>query len=365
MHRLLTRQIRRHLNGEAPESLQAFLAAVDEAYTGFDADRSVCERSLDISSRELMARHEESTRRNAELQILKKELEVRVAERTRELRSANEQLKVDIAHRVQMEEALRNAEEKYRSIFQAASDGIFQTTADGRYLACNPALARIYGYASPEELIASVTDIAHKLYVEEESRPRFRKLMAEHGRVSGFEARVYRKDGSIIWISETARAVYNGNGTFMYYEGFVADITARKAAEDALRESEERYALAIRGANDGLWDWNLRTGLIHFSARWKEMLGCREEQVGNLLDEWFSRVHAEDLESLQAAIAAHRDGLTPHFEIEHRMRHADGGYRWMLSRGMAIRDAGGKALRMAGSQTDVTVRREAYSRCAA
>src|SRR4051794_37533619 len=94
MHRLLTRQVRRHLNGEAPELLQTFLAAVDEAYTGFDADRLVCERSLDISSRELMARHEESTRRNAELQILKKELEVRVGERTRELRSANEQLRL-------------------------------------------------------------------------------------------------------------------------------------------------------------------------------------------------------------------------------------------------------------------------------
>ena len=109
----------------------------------------------------------------------------------------------------------------------------------------------------------------------------------------------------------------------------------------------------------GLWDWNLRTAQIYFSTRWKQMVGCLEEQVGVSPQEWFSRVHADDLASLQAAIAAHRKGLTPFFEIEHRMRHEDGRHRWMLSRGIAIRDQAGEATRMAGSQTDVTARKEA------
>jgi diguanylate cyclase (GGDEF)-like protein/PAS domain S-box-containing protein len=367
------RQLRRHLVGEVPADLAPLLTAVDEAYAGFDEDRALSERSAEIASQELLGRNRELSQRHAEidlahqqlqalhadLQKFNDELESRVAQRTAELREANRRLQTDLAERERFEQSLTEIKEKFRSMFENATDGIFQTTADGHYLTVNPSLARIYGYDSPAELIAGVTDIARRLYVDEESRPRFRKLIEERGIVSGFEARIYRKDGSIIWISETARSVHDAAGNFLYYEGFVSDITARKTAQDALRESEERYALAMRGANDGLWDWNLRTGQVHFSTRWKEMLGCGDEQIQMLLDEWFSRVHPDDLESLQSAIAAHRDGVTPHFAIEHRMRHADSGYRWMLARGIAIRDEAGRAVRMAGSQTDVTTRREA------
>lgn len=252
----------------------------------------------------------------------------------------------------------RQEEAKYRGMFENATIGIFQTTMDGHYLSCNPALATIYGYASPDELKASVKDIKRQLYVDDATRPRFVRLMQQNDRVSGFEARIFRKDGQIIWISETARAVRDHAGVLLFYEGFVTDITARKEAEEALRESEERYTLAIKGANDGLWDWNLRSGEIHFSARWKEMLGVNDEQIGTQPEEWFSRVHPEDLQSLQAAITAHRDGVTPHFEVEHRMLHRDGGYRWMLARGAAIRDGANRATRIAGSQTDITQRKE-------
>ena len=245
----------------------------------------------------------------------------------------------------------------YRDIFSNATVGIFQTTADGHYLRVNPALAEIYGYGSVQELVDSVSDVKRQLYVESDTRDRFISEIRRNGRISGFEARIHRKNGEIIWISETARIVKDASGAFLYYEGFVSDITAQKEAEEALRESQERYALAIRGANDGLWDWDVREGRIYFSPRWKEMLGADEKQIGSLPEEWFNRVHPEDVDGLKAAIAAHREALTPHFCIEHRMRHADGGYRWMLSRGAAIRDAAGKATRMAGSQTDITLRK--------
>jgi diguanylate cyclase (GGDEF)-like protein/PAS domain S-box-containing protein len=138
----------------------------------------------------------------------------------------------------------------------------------------------------------------------------------------------------------------------------IAFAIERKRAEDALRESEERYALAARGANDGLWDWNLKTGEIYYSPRWKSMLGYEENEIKNSLEEWFSRVHPEDIEKLKARIDLHLEGLTP-FENEHRMKHKDGTYRWMLSRGLAVRDAEGKVYRMAGSQTDITDRKVA------
>jgi diguanylate cyclase (GGDEF)-like protein/PAS domain S-box-containing protein len=126
---------------------------------------------------------------------------------------------------------------------------------------------------------------------------------------------------------------------------------------DELRASQERYALAMNGANDGLWYWNLDSNEVHFSARWKSMLGYEEQEIGSSPEEWLKRIHAEDLERVKAEITAHLDGQTPHYENEHRMLHKDGAYRWMLSRGVAVRGADGKAHRMAGSLTDVTERK--------
>jgi diguanylate cyclase (GGDEF)-like protein/PAS domain S-box-containing protein len=138
----------------------------------------------------------------------------------------------------------------------------------------------------------------------------------------------------------------------------VARLAERARLEEAMRESEERYALAARGANDGLWDWNLKTDEIYFSERWKSMLGYEDGEIKNSPEEWFGRVHAEDAEILRAQLDAHTEGHVPHFEIEHRMQHKDGSYRWMLARGLAVRDSDGKATRIAGSQTDITERKK-------
>ena len=129
---------------------------------------------------------------------------------------------------------------------------------------------------------------------------------------------------------------------------------SHKRAQEALKESEERYALAARGSNDGLWDWNLSANVVHFSPRWKAMLGYQEAQIGDRPEEWFERIHDADRERVKEEIAAHQKGLTPHFESEHRVLHKDGSFRWMLSRGVAVHDTSGNPLRMAGSQTDIT-----------
>jgi diguanylate cyclase (GGDEF)-like protein/PAS domain S-box-containing protein len=129
---------------------------------------------------------------------------------------------------------------------------------------------------------------------------------------------------------------------------------SHKQAQEALKESEERYALAARGSNDGLWDWNLLANVVHFSPRWKAMLGYEEGEMGDRPEEWFDRIHDADRERVKEEIAAHQKGLTPHFESEHRVLHKEGGFRWMLSRGVAVHDASGNVLRMAGSQTDIT-----------
>ncbi len=133
---------------------------------------------------------------------------------------------------------------------------------------------------------------------------------------------------------------------------------AHRQVKIRLRESEERYALALAGANDGLWDWDIRSDRVYYSARWKAMLGLDEEEsIQASPEEWFSRVHPDDLGELKTRLERHLDRGTSHFESEHRMLHQDGSYRWVLSRGMAVRDPEGHSYRMAGSQTDITARK--------
>ncbi|MEG4066150.1 PAS domain-containing sensor histidine kinase [Microcoleus sp. Pol11C2] len=130
---------------------------------------------------------------------------------------------------------LEAAEAKYRSIFENAGEGIFQSTPDGRYITANPALARIYGCDSPEEVTAKFTDIERQLYVDPARRNEFLRAIEETGTVSDFESKIYRSDRSIVWISEKARAVRDSSGAVLYYEGLIEDITQRKQAQESLR----------------------------------------------------------------------------------------------------------------------------------
>src|SRR5215510_12276478 len=127
--------------------------------------------------------------------------------------------------------------------------------------------------------------------------------------------------------------------------------------EKKLKDSEERYVLATRGANDGLWDWDLDAHRIYFSPRWMSMLGYNDEEIKQSPREWFSRLHPQDSTRVKREIAAHIKGQSSHFESEYRILCKDGSYRWMLTRGLALRDGVGKAHRMAGSQTDITERK--------
>lgn len=136
----------------------------------------------------------------------------------------------------------------------------------------------------------------------------------------------------------------------------------RTRALAALRESEERYALAVQGANDGLWDWHLVEDRIHFSARWKAMLGFEPDELESTSEAWFGRVHPDDLDEVKRRLAGHVEGRRETFEVEYRIHHRDGHPRWMLARGLAIRDETGRAFRIAGSQTDITKRKEAERR---
>ncbi len=145
-------------------------------------------------------------------------------------------------------EALQRAEEKYRGIFENSIEGIFQSTLDGRFITANPAMACIHGYESPEELIAAVTDIEHQLYVDPQRRAEFVRLLQEQGIVSEFESPVYRKDGSVIWIAENARAIRDARDKVIGYEGTVMDISEKVRLQEQLVERERLAAIGTTAA---------------------------------------------------------------------------------------------------------------------
>jgi len=170
-----------------------------------------------------------------ELQEARDALRRKVDERTSELLRANTQLKIEIAERKVIGEALRKAERKYRTIFENALEGIYQTSPSGRFLSANPSLARILGFVSPEEMMGSVYDIGTQMYLEPGRRKEFLRLIEETGEVKNFVSKVRRRDGRIIWISENARCITDADGMVVCYEGSVEDITLRKKAEDQLK----------------------------------------------------------------------------------------------------------------------------------
>ncbi|HMK55941.1 MAG TPA: EAL domain-containing protein [Dissulfurispiraceae bacterium] len=135
-------------------------------------------------------------------------------------------------------------------------------------------------------------------------------------------------------------------------------LRSSKTAQE-LRISRERYALAALGANDGLWDWDIDSSSVYYSPRWKSMCGHAENEIGDNLDEWLGRIHPDDVVQVKMLISAHLSGASDHFEAEYRVRHKDATDRWMLCRGVAVRDNNGKAYRMAGSISDITSRKRA------
>src|SRR5437870_3832875 len=196
--------------------------------------------------------------------------------------------------RHRMDRALLAAEEKYHSVFDHLVEGIFQTTPDGHYVMANAALARIYGYGSPEDLMQNLVDIGQRLYVQEGRRAEFVRLMQENDTTTGFESQVHRKDGSIIWISENCRAVRDVKGRLLYYEGTVEDITQRRQAEENLRNSEALYHSLVETLPQNIFRKDLQGRFTFANKQFCKMLArSPEEIVGKTDFDFFPRALAE------------------------------------------------------------------------
>jgi len=176
------------------------------------------------------------------LRTLHAELDTQVRQRTAELAKANEVLRTEMEERKRADDALVTAEARYRGIFDNAIEGIYQTTSDGRFVTANPAMARILGYDSPQDLIRTVTNAAEQIYSDPKKRAEAAELLRRQGSVSNEEAQVRRKDGRLIWVSSNARVILDENGT-VRYEGTMEDITERKHLEEQFRQSQKMEAI--------------------------------------------------------------------------------------------------------------------------
>lgn len=256
-----------------------------------------------------------------------------------------------------VEEALQQMEAKYQSMFENAVSGIFQTTPDGHYISANPALARLYGYHSPEEMMGNLLDIEHQLYVDPRRREEFATVLRERDAVSEFESQIYRRDGQIIWISESARAVRDPFGKLLYYEGFVEDITQRKQAETALKESEERLRLLIEGVQDyALFMLDSNGKVVSWNSGSQRLYGYQSEQI---INQHFSSFYSpEDLEIKLHCRGIKKAKTTGRFEQEILQVRRDGTKFWANTIATALYDDTGELRGFSMVTKDITERKQ-------
>jgi PAS domain S-box-containing protein len=266
---------------------------------------------------------------------------------------------INITERKQLEQQLHQSLEYLTNLKFALDQSAIVAITDpqGIIVEVNDQFCQISKY-SPEELVGK----DHRIINSGHHPPSFFKDMWStifRGKVWKGEIKNRAKDGSYYWVDTTIVSFLDDRGQPWQYLAIRFDITARKQAEEELRQEEERWQLALKGNKDGIWDWKIKTNEVFFSARWKSMLGYEEHEISNHLDEWSKRVHPDDLEAALQAVQDHFAQKTEYYINEHRVQCKDGSYKWILDRGKAIWDEKGNTVRMVGSHTDISDRKRA------
>lgn len=245
--------------------------------------------------------------------------------------------------------------QKFKLGIDRTDNAVFITDPDGAIQYTNPGFEKVYGFKN-EEALGKTPRIIKSGLIPEEGYKSFWSTLLSGGTVSG-ELVNKTKDGRIIQISGTNTAILDESGKILGYLAVHQDISERKKSEEELRNIQERYALAAEGANDGLWDWDISNDQIYYSPRWKSMLGFEENELTRGFQDWEDLIHPDDHDYATTALNNYLEQKAETYDIEIRLRHKDGSWRWIQDRGKAVRDTSGKAIRMAGSHSDVTERK--------
>lgn len=255
----------------------------------------------------------------------------------------------DITERKKAEDALRESEEMFRSYVESAPEAIMVVDEKGNYVLVNRAACEMTGYSNDELLKMHIMDVTYQGDFEK-GKTHFKNVV-EKGEATD-EVRFVTKNGEIRYWS--VKAVKLSENRFL---GFQSDITERKLAAIALKESEERFALVIDASEQGIWDWNIPVNKVYFSPQWKKQIGYEDNELENDFNIWVDHLHPEDKEMCLSAVQTYLNNPQKHFILEFRFRHKDGGYRWIHNKAASILDEEGKVVRMFGSHTDITKRK--------
>ena len=287
--------------------------------------------------------------------LIPNQLEENVEEHTAELVKINEQLQQEITDRKRVEATLKESEERYHALYDLIPLMYFTLDTEGTILTVNQFGLKHLGYEAEELIGKPVVDI----FYESDKKAvmeKFSTFLKDPTQVGNWDFRKVHKDGHIIWVQETVRLMRDSNNRDIVLI-VCEDITERKQEQNALRTSKERYDMATQAAKVGVWDWNIQTGEFYLDPNVKALLGYADKEIPNDIEVWTTYIHPDDRQSVMEAAQAHLEGRTPEYVYEHRMLHKDGSLRWFLVRGTAIRDAQGNAIRLLGTDTDITERK--------
>ncbi|MGM0510934.1 MAG: PAS domain S-box protein, partial [Thermoplasmatota archaeon] len=261
----------------------------------------------------------------------------------------------DITERKEAEEELKKQEEKYRSIFEQFQDLYYRTDLEGNIEELSPSVEDLSGY-SRDELIGEPVS---KVYLDPEERAELLNELLEDGEVKGYEMKLKKKSGETAIVSVNSHLVKDEDGEVKGVEGTIRNITEKKEAEEKLRESEQRLDLALKGAELGVWDWNVKTDEVQYSERWAEMLGYSHDEIEQNLASWEERLYPDERSRVKEELQRHLKGETEIYKTEHRMKTKSGDWIWVKDVGKCLkRDVNGEPVRATGIIEDITDRKE-------
>ena len=263
----------------------------------------------------------------------------------------------DITERKRLDQQLAERERHLRAILDSEPECVKMLAADGTLLEMNRAGLKLIEADTPEQ----VCGLCIYPLVTAEYRPAFQALTERvfRGESGILEFEAVGLKGHLRWLETNATPLRDDAGQVTSLLSITRDITERKRMEQTLRENQARLQLLVKSSNVGLWDWNLLTNEVFFSAEWKSQLGYTDDELPNRLEEWERRVHLDDLRQTLAAVSDFREARRSNYDIEFRLRHKDGSWRWVMTRADMIREPDGRPIRMMGCHVDITERKRA------
>ena len=253
--------------------------------------------------------------------------------------------------------ALIESENKYRKLIETSPDGILYNSLDTTVIMANQQATKILGFTNGKDLVGhNLCDFVEE--VDREAAQEGLQTLLKEGQLHDLVINLLRKDGSIFPGELSVSLITDRSGQPSHFMVVARDITKRKEFEQMLLEKDRRYALSTQAAKVGVWEWNMQTGEFYLDPNIKDILGYSDKEIPNDIEIWSSYIHTEDKEPVMSAFQSHIEGKTKEYVVEHRMQHKDGSIRWILARGIAIRDAKGIVHKVVGTDMDITALKE-------